>query len=145
MIQAGDGNAFLLVGLCIFNCRFMYFYYAENILLVMKNYVAINRDSYNLVASEYSHKMVHQAEYQQEVLNPLMKHLHKSIEPPIKVLDIGCGVGINSKILVRNGFNVEGIDVAKKMISYARYNVPQAKFREACFLESKFSRIYHGV
>jgi hypothetical protein len=31
------------------------------------------------------------------------------------------------------------------MISYARYNVPQAKFREACFLESKFSRIYHGV
>ncbi len=30
IIQAGDGNAFLIAGLCIFNCRFMYFYYAEN-------------------------------------------------------------------------------------------------------------------
>jgi hypothetical protein len=29
-IQAGDGNAFLIAELCIFNCRFMYFYYAEN-------------------------------------------------------------------------------------------------------------------
>jgi len=33
IIQAGDGNAFLIAGLCIFNCRFMYFYYAENIYL----------------------------------------------------------------------------------------------------------------
>jgi len=31
IIQAGDGNAFLIAGLCIFNCRFMQFYFAENI------------------------------------------------------------------------------------------------------------------
>jgi hypothetical protein len=32
IIQAGDGNAFLSAELCIFNCRFMYFYFTENTL-----------------------------------------------------------------------------------------------------------------
>jgi heme/copper-type cytochrome/quinol oxidase subunit 3 len=39
IIQAGDGNAFLIAGLCIFNCRFMYFYYAENTATIIKQIV----------------------------------------------------------------------------------------------------------
>src|SRR4030042_4038993 len=45
-----------------------------------------------------------------------------------KVLDLGCGSGIQSKQLFEAGLKVVGLDLSSKMISQAKKRVPEAKF-----------------
>ena len=46
-----------------------------------------------------------------------------------KVLDAGCGVGLPvSLFLVKNGFNVTGVDISQRMIDLAKENVPEGSF-----------------
>ena len=45
-----------------------------------------------------------------------------------KVLDLGCGVGYDSKILTELGAKVVGVDLSEKSIEIAKHNVSNAKF-----------------
>jgi len=45
-----------------------------------------------------------------------------------KVLDVGCGPGQDSGYFFRREFDVEGIDLSKKMVELARERFPKVKF-----------------
>jgi SAM-dependent methyltransferase len=48
-----------------------------------------------------------------------------------RVLDVGCGAGPLTKILVDAGFHVTGIDTSRHLLELARVNVPAAPFVHA--------------
>jgi len=48
-----------------------------------------------------------------------------------KVLDVGCGAGPLTKLLVGAGFGVTGVDTSAEMLELARANVPAARFVHA--------------
>ena len=83
---------------------------------------------YNLLADEYNEKWKSYLRHQEQVLAPFEQRLRQKFQKPISVLDIGCGVGLDSYILSEHGFSVTGIDIAEKMISYACQNAPLADF-----------------
>lgn len=43
-----------------------------------------------------------------------------NIKPPSKVLDLGCGNGRNSRVLLERGFDVYGIDFSPSAIEFAK-------------------------
>jgi ubiquinone/menaquinone biosynthesis C-methylase UbiE len=51
------------------------------------------------------------------------------LEKGSKILDIGCGAGVPiDKFLIKNGFDVTGIDISPKQIKLAQKNNPKGKF-----------------
>ena len=54
----------------------------------------------------------------------------KSLKLPTsaKVLDLGCGIGNNSRLLSRYGFKIFGIDISRKAISLAQIMAKAATF-----------------
>ena len=55
--------------------------------------------------------------------NSFVKHVKKG-----RVLDLGCGAGAHSKLLLEAGLEVVGIDFSEKMIREAKKKVPEGKF-----------------
>jgi len=47
---------------------------------------------------------------------------------PARVADIGCGTGTLTRLLVDNGYTVDGLDFSPEMIKRARQKVPEARF-----------------
>lgn len=48
--------------------------------------------------------------------------------PPARVADLGCGTGTLTRLLVDEGFTVDGLDLSPEMIRRARAKVPEATF-----------------
>lgn len=48
-----------------------------------------------------------------------------------RILDVCCGTGYLAGMLAERGYRVEGVDLSREMIAYARRNVPGAKFHVA--------------
>lgn len=64
-----------------------------------------------------------------------------------RVLDLGCGSGIQSKQLYDGGLSVVGLDLSPKMVDRARKRVPEAKFvvgdiAKLSFPKNSFDGIY---
>lgn len=56
------------------------------------------------------------------------------------ILDAGCGSGIYSRILVRKGAKVSGIDISKTLIKFAQKEVPKAEFKVANVMDIPFKK-----
>ena len=59
------------------------------------------------------------------------RHLHG------RILDVGCGVGVMTKMLHDSGYEVEGLDGSEKRIEEARRYVPEVTFHTAMFKDFK--------
>ena len=46
-----------------------------------------------------------------------------------KILDVGCGVGVDAGYMYSKGFKVVGIDLSREMLKIARQHFPQIDFR----------------
>jgi len=57
-----------------------------------------------------------------------------------KILDLGCGSGIQSKKLSRAGLKVTGFDLSSKMIQQAKRRVPGAKFVVGDITKMEFTK-----
>lgn len=54
----------------------------------------------------------------EENLNPMkIKALSYFPPPPLKLLDVGCGTGVLSRLLVEKGYDVIGIDISENAIN----------------------------
>ena len=63
----------------------------------------------------------------------------KLIPEKSKILDLGCGVGMpHDLFLVKQGYDVTGVDLSKKHIEAAKQNVPEAKYFCGDFFEIDF-------
>src|SRR5712691_5867491 len=51
----------------------------------------------------------------------------RAFRPGERVLDVGCGTGIDALFLARQGINVVGIDASSEMIGRFRQRVPHAE------------------
>ncbi|WP_281612720.1 class I SAM-dependent methyltransferase [Flammeovirga sp. SubArs3] len=53
----------------------------------------------------------------EKTVNWILEHL--KVEKPLKILDLGCGPGLYTKILAEKGHQVTGMDISKNSIEYA--------------------------
>jgi SAM-dependent methyltransferase len=58
-----------------------------------------------------------------------------ALSPPGRVVELGCGSGITSRLLVDAGFEVTGVDLSPDLLAIARDRVPEASFERASFLD----------
>jgi len=86
-----------------------------------------------LLADQYNEKWRNYLGHQEQVLAPFEQRLRNGAS----LLDVGCGVGLDSYILSEHGFSITGIDVAEKMIFYAKQNAPKASFQNISFFSYK--------
>lgn len=70
----------------------------------------------------------------------IVDRLRGSRRPVHRVLDIGCGAGPLTRVLVDAGFEVIGIDASAELLAFARNAVPEARFVEASLYEFELPR-----
>ena len=62
-----------------------------------------------------------------------------------KVLDVGCGVGYNLRILEELSVDVSGVDQSAQMLRYAKKRCPDAELYPANFIEFEHEKRYDGI
>jgi SAM-dependent methyltransferase len=63
--------------------------------------------------------------------------LRRRLPPDGLVVELGCGTGISSEILVRLGYDVLGIDISDDMLAIARRRAPGAEFRRGSLWDAE--------
>lgn len=76
---------------------------------------------YNKIAKAYAEEFSKPSDYLDEFLELLPKNG--------KILDVGCGVGVDSAYAQINGFKVVGVDMSEKMLEIAGSNNSNVDFR----------------
>lgn len=61
------------------------------------------------------------------------------------VLDVACGTGEHARLLVADGFDVDGIDLNPQFLRLARRKVPGGRFEEADMAAFRLGRRYDAV
>jgi 2-polyprenyl-3-methyl-5-hydroxy-6-metoxy-1,4-benzoquinol methylase len=80
-------------------------------------------ETYNEIASDFyeDHKNDHWSNLRVQTFASYFK-------PGAKIMDIGCGPGIKSDVLLAKGLDVYGTDFSLEMIRIARENYPHGRF-----------------
>jgi len=86
----------------------------------------INKIIYDVLANQYNERHFKNIKHQKKVLTPFMDLLKRDFGDSPSVIDIGCGVGLDSHILSEAGFKVLGMDVSHEMVRYAKQNAKKA-------------------
>ncbi|MFC1789469.1 class I SAM-dependent methyltransferase [Patescibacteria group bacterium] len=96
----------------------------------------INRtkEDYNLIAEDFSKT--------RDYLSIEMKFFGKDIQRGDKVLDLGCGNGRFSEVLVYKNAEYVGMDNSEKLIEIAQKRYPQTKFIMSSVFNLPFSDNY---
>ena len=102
------------------------------------------KERYNLLASHYNDRLPEHIENHKKILDPFMTLLKTNFSNP-RVVDLGCGVGLNSIILEKHGFDVTGLDYSENSLEHAKLNCPNSKFIHADFLDWNAPEKFHGV
>ena len=84
----------------------------------------MNNLVYNKLAKEYNERMDLYTKHQMMVIKPLINILFENYSNDINTLDVGCGVGLDLRIMNDQGINTFGIDYSSKMCMYAKKNNP---------------------
>jgi SAM-dependent methyltransferase len=66
--------------------------------------------------------------------------LLRRLPPTGLVVELGCGTGISSEIIVAAGYDVLGIDISPDMLAIARRRVPSAELREGSLWDAELPR-----
>ena len=91
------------------------------------------RETYNLIASDYTHDHLADTwddDYCEAFINALPENS--------KVLDLGCGPGTDSKILIDRGLQITGIDLSDELIRIAADTNPTGSFVQGNMLDLPF-------
>ena len=95
-------------------------------------------DTFNQIADTYSEEFNEPSQYTATLIRMLPKDS--------RVLDLGCGPGVETEHLVTNGFNVHTVDGAINMIQLAKERTPSATFETADIRELDYGQEqYDGI
>jgi SAM-dependent methyltransferase len=111
------------------------------------NYVDLNRRAYDGLAEEYRRRRAPDRLRDPEIVNPFLAILHQQFgQGRLRVLDVGCGGGLNLAMFGESGLDVTGIDVSANMLAVAHDSWPSANLIHADFLQHDFGHLrYHGI
>lgn len=101
----------------------------------LDEYLRINKKCYNFLAEEYKNRLELYREIDENIFEPFICKLKSHFNPPVRLLDIGPGAGLNMAMFIREGFFVVGNDVSDKMLSVARITCPKAILVQDNFLD----------
>lgn len=77
---------------------------------------------YDKIAESYAKEFSKPSGYIDEFLSLIPKNA--------KILDVGCGVGVDASYMVSEGFEVIGVDLSKEMLKLAKQKFPKIDFRQ---------------
>ncbi|MBN2771349.1 MAG: class I SAM-dependent methyltransferase [Spirochaetes bacterium] len=97
-------------------------------------------NSYNRNAKEFNDKFSVYEPYQRQ-----MKKFVSLFKKASMILDVGCGSGLNSKIIAEAGHNIVGFDYSESMIELAEKNCPNGKFYVSSADDFVFSNMFDGI
>lgn len=81
--------------------------------------------AYNGIADSYAQAYSEHDEVDFKYFGYFISHL-----PGKKILDMGCGIGVNSNFLASKGFDIIGIDASDKMLGNAQKLYPSITFEK---------------
>jgi len=102
------------------------------------------RDIYDKLAKTWHTKRRQKTFYNDFLEMPATLSLLKNVKNK-KILDLGCGTGVLSKILKRRGAKVFGVDVSPKMIDLAKSNVKGVDFRTGSVYKLPYKSNYFDI
>jgi ubiquinone/menaquinone biosynthesis C-methylase UbiE len=99
------------------------------------------RKTYNRIAKDYLED--HKGDTWDD---NYIQHFTDALKKNAKVLDLGCGPGVDSAKLVSNGLNVEGLDLSDELLVIARKLNPGQNFTQGDMRKLPYSSdIFDGV
>ncbi len=103
--------------------------------------VGRHASTYDALADEYEKRTDSLTAVTREAVDWMSQYLR----PKGDVLDIGCGVGLETLLFVEKGFRVTCIDISPKMIAFAKKRNLNANFLQGDFLTTDFGMKFDGV
>jgi 2-polyprenyl-3-methyl-5-hydroxy-6-metoxy-1,4-benzoquinol methylase len=85
-------------------------------MIMVSPYKDEHIETYNALAGEYESR----ASALESVTISNVEFLCNHLMPGASILDVGCGVGLATKVMSDKGFNPTGIDIATQMLNFAR-------------------------
>jgi len=102
----------------------------------------MNRHSYNAIANEWDAARSTLFDHE----TPFLDRLLINLQPPAKILDLGCGTGRPiSEFLLRRGFRVTGVDQAENLLSLARQRYPEGRWLQSPMESFESDEDYNGA
>ena len=99
---------------------------------------------YDLVASEYANRIVHELDH--KPFDRLFLDDFAGMIPAGKVLDLGCGPGHVGRYLSDKGMSIVGLDISEAMLKIARDLNPGIEFERGDMRKTGFAdRSFAGV
>lgn len=84
-----------------------------------------------------------------KVINKTIDWIRTIIKPDSSILDLGCGPGLYTEILAKNGYTVSGIDISKRSIKFARNSAKKHKlsiyYQNNDYIEKKINGNYDCI
>ena len=112
----------------------------------MTDYLAVNRDAYDALSSEYAARSHEYALRDIFLMAPLLVYLKKAFQySQVRILDIGPGSGLNMKICQEHGFSVVGVDISPKIVGNLSRSLPSSELILGDFLTADIPGSFHGV
>lgn len=99
---------------------------------MIENIIQGNKATYNMLAKEYEEKVSQRTDFNNQVVDKFIKH----ITTGKKVLDVGCGIGLNLQIFSERNLTPTGIDFSHEMVLFAKKRNPKTLILEGNFLET---------
>lgn len=105
----------------------------------MKNYIKKNQLSYDAVAHEYKERAFSYLESDEILLRPFFSLIDSKFpKTPCRILDLGCGCGLNLLMFSKKNYISVGIDISRKMLEAARSISPNSILINGDFLSDIF-------
>jgi len=78
--------------------------------------------TYDVIAEKYAKQFTHPSKHIDAFLSFILKGK--------RILDVGCGVGVDAGYMVTKGFQVVAVDLSAKMVEIAKKQFPNVDFRQ---------------
>lgn len=101
----------------------------------------INQRAYDYLAPKYEEK----ADMVYKDKMDTVKQFTKFIKTGKRVLDLGCGVGIDSSIFNQLGYQTTCLDISEQMAKFAKLRNPDSEIIVGDFEKIKFEHNFDGI